>query len=109
MTHIPGAPVNPIKGQKSRFMFLGGPLDHTTRELPTTTALHVPPETYVAVGQHREKIDGKPLGRVIQTEARYYRYRATNSRDLSWFVMVEYGHNPTPSDLLDAYPYPPIV
>jgi len=104
---IPGAPVAPIRGQKSRFMFLGGALDHATRELPTTGALHVPPETI----RTADKIVGRysPSGaRVIEGET-YVRHRVTGAGDRSWFTLVLAGHNPSTSDLLDTYPYPPIV
>ena len=106
---VPGAPVNPIRGQKFRFMFLGGPLDHTIRHLPTTGALHVPPDEYVAVTKFREKINGRAVGPLAHATLTYRRHRATDGQERSWFVMVLADHNPTPSDLLDAYPYPPIV
>jgi hypothetical protein len=87
------------------FMFLGGPLDHTTRMLRCEGPLMTPPEV-IKAPVRRSAVDRMvfPDGPEPAPTLRYRRHRVTTSME-SWWVMVLDGYSPPRTHLLDACPF----
>ncbi len=85
------------------FMFLGGPLDHSTRRMPVTDGLLTPlQDTYTQITPATAawmRYSPAPERKVVT-----YRRTRCSSGGASWWAYVLAGHTPTPSDLLDARP-----
>ncbi len=110
-TAIPGAPVHAPAGTTMRIMFLGGPLDHTIREVAAVRGVTLTPLSehyYCPVMPKRTwNYQAKAYDPVSMEQLVYDRHRITTSiGDRSWFVYILAGYSPPRSHLLDANPYP---
>lgn len=109
-TSIPGAPIVERTGTTMRIMFLGGPLDHTIREVAAVRGVTLTPlsENYYCpvVTRQTWNHQAKAYDPVTPERLTYHRYRATDNISRSWFVYILEGYNPPRSHLLDANPYP---
>jgi hypothetical protein len=92
-----------------RVMFLGGKLDHTTREVPESD--HTPgmpqKDTYLVPPARRpaktvvDHLDPKP----DDVEQVYYRHKVDLPPRGEWWLYVLRDHSPSLRDLIDTCPF----
>jgi hypothetical protein len=87
-----------------RIMFLGGSLDHATREVPIEVNGMPVEDKWIIERIPRARTSLDHIAPPDPPREEYVRIRC-QSGAVTWWAYVLHDHNPTPSQLLDARPY----